>query len=54
MHKKNICHGNHCMVTGTLPEMNGNEHSSPFHPQMQFKAQSCKDEDISEHEPKLI
>jgi len=29
------------------------EHCSPCHPQMRFKALSCKEEAIREHDPKL-
>lgn len=36
-------HGNHCMESGTLPEIVC-EHCSPCHPQMQVKVQSCNEE----------
>ena len=32
-----ICHGNHCMGSGTLPEIILCEHSLPCHPRMQVK-----------------
>lgn len=36
-------HGNHCMGSGTHPEIVC-EHCSPCHPQMQVKVQSCNEE----------
>ena len=48
------CHGNHCMGSGTLPEIIVHEHSSPNHPQMQDKALSCKEEAVFEHDPETL
>jgi len=48
------CIKNHCIGSGTLPEILVCEHSSPCHPQMQFKDLSCKEETICEHDPAVV
>ena len=42
------------MSSETLPEITVCEHSSSFHPQMQVKALSCKEEDICEHDEAVL
>lgn len=41
--------GNHCLGSGTPPQITMCEHSSPYPPQMQTKAVSCREEAIHEY-----